>query len=164
MATRRIIVRETSQQAGKRVYKSIVWAYNYWMVGLIIGAIGLKPSSMSVGGLSVTIERPEIIQGIIYLGALAYSLDALVNFQPKVNPFSRPDALRNFIWAALPKGTRSFRGMGLQDFVRVRTQAKFTLGLLSTMTIAFASIPVILIVLFNIRAVVVALGTIIGLA
>lgn len=104
MATRSGIQRESTKQASERIFISVSRAYFFWMLGLIIGALGIRVGSLSMGGVGVTVERPEIIQGIIYLVALWHVFNVCINiFQKDVNPYTRPDALRNFVWSSLPR-------------------------------------------------------------
>ena len=46
--------------------------YTFWVIGIVVGAVGLHPSGLSVGGISFNLERPEIIQGTLFLGSLAF--------------------------------------------------------------------------------------------
>jgi hypothetical protein len=163
MATRRRIERETTKQGSARIYKSITPAYGFWALGLVIGAIGLTPSTVSASGLALTIAKPQLVQGIIFLVSLAYGIHALLSLQARVNPFLQREAIRIFIWGALPKGTRSFRGMTLQDLVEVRKKARLGMKAITGLTIFFASIPMLLIVIFYPLTLVRALGSVVGI-
>jgi hypothetical protein len=87
--------------------------------------------------LALTIAKPQLVQGIIFLVSLAYGIHALLSLQARVNPFLQREAIRIFIWGALPKGTRSFRGMTLQDLVEVRKKARLGMKAITGLTIFF---------------------------
>ena len=123
MATRRRIERKTVKQESARVYKDITRAYGFWALGLVIGALGLTPSTVSASGLALTIGKPQLVQGIIFLVSLAYATRALLSLQNRINPYLQADAIRTFIWSALPKGTRSFRGLTHQDLIEAAPAA-----------------------------------------
>jgi hypothetical protein len=163
MATRRGVRLETVKEASERIYKNITRSYVLWTIGLVIGAVGLRPASVNAAGLSMTFEKPEIVQGIVYLACLLNTSNVLLNFQNKTNPYHRPDALRNFIWSALPRGTRSFRGKTHSEFLKVRSAARLSIKGVTGIAAAFAVIPAFFIVVFNPLIVLRAIGSIIGL-
>jgi hypothetical protein len=137
-------------EVGKPIEKLIKRGYLYWGIGIMIAALGLKPSSINAGGLSLTIEHPKVIQGVLYLAALEKAVSALLYFQRAMNPFSKRVALRGFLWSGLPRGTRSFRHA---DLPKVRRQARLALKFISSIHVALAVILLLLIIPFKIKAV-----------
>ena len=123
----------------------------------------VTPSTVSTGGVALTIGKPQLVQGIIFLVALAYAIRALLCLQDRVNPFLQKDAIRTFIWGALPKGTRSFRGLTHQDLMEVRKKARVGMRAATGMTIVFASIPALLILIFYPVTLIRALLSIVGI-
>jgi hypothetical protein len=103
----------------------------------MIGALGLKPTSISATGFSLAIDHPEIIQGVLYLFALARALMALSYFvTPTDNPFFKPVALRGYLWTVLPRGTKSFRNVNLTKVKEyARTSVRRNLWIHAGMTI-----------------------------
>jgi hypothetical protein len=140
--------------------KGIGKAYSYWAVGIMIGALGLKPSSINAAGFSLTIEHPEIIQGVLYLAALWEAATALITFQLATNPFCKRVTLRQCIWGALPKGTRSFREKSHKDFVELRKKARVMIKFMSWLHALGAALLIMLILAFKARPVGTALAAI----
>lgn len=134
----------------KGLQRTIKKGYVYWGIGIMIAALGLKPTSLGAGGFSLSIEHPEIIQGVLYLAALESAISALLMFQGSINPFCRPVALRNLLWGALPRGTRSFQDADLKT---VRMKARNGLRAMSWLHAATAILLIILIVPFKTRAI-----------
>jgi hypothetical protein len=110
----------------------------------MISALGLKPSSINAAGFALTIEHPEVIQGVLYLGALYQAITAVLMLQKGMNPLSKRVALRQFILGALPKGTRSFRGKSPTDLAQIRKKARFAMKFIAWL---YAIPPIVLIVL-----------------
>jgi hypothetical protein len=111
MATRKGVKTESAKDGATRVYNYIWRTYVFWMVGIIIGVLGLKPTSASALGITLTIEKPEVVQGLVYFVCVLRTIYAVLNFQNGTNPFLRVDGLRLYIWYSLPKGAKSFRGL-----------------------------------------------------
>jgi hypothetical protein len=123
MAARRGGSTESAKDGSARIYDKIWKTYLLWAVGIIIGVLGLKPTSANALGVTLTIEKPDVVQGIIYLVCILRTVDSVLNFQNTTNPFLRRDSLRALIWGSLPKGTRTFRGMSLDQLKEVRKKA-----------------------------------------
>lgn len=133
-----------------------------WFVGVIIGALGLKPTSINAAGLSLSIEKPEIIQGVVFLVCLGETYLLLAKLF-LANPFTVRDEIRNKIWHFLPKGRKSFRGATLEDLKRLRRRARNNIRLLLWTNSFAASVPAIFIVLLNHDVVRVAIKAIFGM-
>ena len=71
----------------------------------------------------MAIDHPEVIQGVLYLFALARAVAALLYFTQD-NPFYKPASLRRYLWTVLPRGTKSFRNV---DLTKVREAARTNL-------------------------------------
>lgn len=163
MAVRSGNKQRTLQEAVSRIYKDISRAYGFWFLGLIIGAVGLKPNSVSTFGLSLSIERPDAIQGLVFLTSIAFSINALIAFQNSVNPYLKPSGLRVSIWAALPRGTRSLRGKTRKDINELRTKVVRLIKLGTGIAITAACLPILLILLFHGRSLFRGMASIFGL-
>lgn len=136
--------------------------YLTWVVGIIIGALGLKPTSINAAGLSLSIEKPEIIQGIVFLVCLFETYLLLVRLL-LANPFTLRDAIRNRIWLALPKGRRSFRGSTLDDLKRMRRRVRNNLRVWIWLNVFVMLAPAAFIVFLNHEVVGVAIKAISGI-
>jgi hypothetical protein len=152
--------REAIKDNVRSIQKETRKAYVYWAVGIMISALGLKPSSINAAGFALTIERPEVIQGVLYLAALYQAVTALMMLQKGVNPFSKRVALRQCILGALPKGTRSFRGKSQADLVKVRKTARFMAKFLAWLHAIPSIVLIFLILVFKPKLVATAIGAI----
>jgi hypothetical protein len=164
MATRSGITDESMKDGSNRIYKKVSRSYIIAGIGIIIGALGLRPSSINAAGITLSIDNPKIIQGCLYLLSLIYTVGVLLNLQNNnTNPYLRRDALRVAVWNALPKGTRSFRGMTHNDFLDTRKRARLAIKGISAFTLSIAIIPALFVILFNPLILLRAIGNILGI-
>src|SRR6266436_5307585 len=56
----------------ERLDKQLARIYLIWLVGIVVGAIHLRPEKVEYGGLSYIIESPEKLQGIIFVACTVY--------------------------------------------------------------------------------------------
>src|SRR5215216_5237379 len=147
MAARRTMKNETVKDGSERIFDLVSKAYWLWAVGVIIGALGLKAGSLSAAGFGLTVERPEIVQGVVYLAALFHVAQVYMNiFQNTSNPYVRRDPLREFIWQSLPRGTRSFRHMSKADLDTLREKVRKAVKGISAIPVVFATVPAFFII------------------
>jgi len=59
---------------GLGIEKTISRIYFFCLLGVVIGAVKIKPQTISLGGVTYSVENPEIIQGLIFIGSLLYYL------------------------------------------------------------------------------------------
>jgi hypothetical protein len=144
--------REGYQTSMKFLSEGTGRAYTYWAVGVMISALGLKPTSISAAGWSLSIEHPEVIQGVLYLAAFWKSVSTLSVFQRGFNPFASRQWLRLNLWGLLPKGTRSFRGKTHSELVELRTRTRRAITAWSWLWAIPLIILPILLLLFKGRA------------
>jgi hypothetical protein len=133
-----------------------------WMIGIIIGVLGLKPTSINAAGLALSIERPEIIQGLIFLVCLweTYELFFVIWVR---RAFVGRDGIRQAIWLMLPKGRRSFVGTTLADRKNLKMKVRTTLRMQIAAISIVAATPALLILIFNRAAVLAAIQAILGI-
>jgi hypothetical protein len=122
--------------------------YLTWAVGIVIGALGLKPTSINAEGVSLSIEKPEIVQGIVFLVCLWETsvLFAMV-FISRV--FLSRDIIRHMFWNVMPKGRKSFSGKALEDLEKLRAQVRFFTLINLWMNVLLMAIPAIFIIGHN---------------
>ncbi len=163
MATRSGAEQPTPTEISKPIYSNVTKVWVFWFVGTVIGAIGLKPTAINAGGLSLTIERPEIIQGLVYLAALFYSFHVFMQALVQPTAYTKSRAMRRYvIWASLPKGTRSLRGATKASLTKVKENARRLMIGANALPVGIVSVPVFLIVVFNPLKVLRALGALVG--
>jgi hypothetical protein len=116
------------------------------MLGILIEAIGIKPSGFSAGGLSLTFQRPEIIQGVIYLFCL---FQAFRIFVTRTSRDYRPYLdLRRTVWETLPRKKKTLRHFpSRRDAIRLRWRAMIATGLI--IDVAALILPVWFILFYN---------------
>jgi hypothetical protein len=122
-------------------------AYSIWFVGLIIGAVGLKPVGVSAAGMSFEISRPEIIQGIVYLACLLYSIDAFAGLVVG-SPFKSKKFLRRLIYGMSGK-RRTLQNISAEQIRTIKRSGKYVFRIVFWAVIAILLIPSIIILLFH---------------
>jgi hypothetical protein len=70
MALRPIFDAEAAGALSIRLNKLLSRIYVLWLLGNAIGALKLKPSSFNALGASFVLEKPDLIEGILYFGCL----------------------------------------------------------------------------------------------
>jgi hypothetical protein len=162
MATRRNKPVKTGAEERAELDAGINKVYLTWIIGIIIGALGLKPTSINAAGLALSIERPEIVQGLVFLVCLweTYILLAMIGL---FEALTGRDAIRNTMWRLLPKGRKSFRGQTLGDLEKLRRNVKNNIRAKVWVYTAIAALPAIFIICFNHGALGAAIGAIVGL-
>jgi hypothetical protein len=149
---------EGTKSTSLAIGKGVGRAYAYWAVGVMISALSLKPTSINAAGVSLSIEHPEVIQGVLYLAAFIQCIGTLTMLQKGVNPYASRSSKRTFLWGALPKGTRSFRGMKREDFVAVRKKARLLIGFMSWLFAVPLVFLILVLMIFKWRAIGSAIG------
>jgi hypothetical protein len=163
MATRSGVVHLTPTEISKGIYSNVTKVWAFWFVGTVIGAIGLRPSAVNALGLSLTVERPEIIQGLVYLASLFYSFHVFATLFSPPTMYSKSLAVRRHaIWANLPKGTRTLRGAKRESLFKTKGGARKLITVINALPIIFVSVPVFLIVVFNPLKILKALWALVG--
>jgi hypothetical protein len=72
MSVRPPIDRDLSIVLEEKLDRMLGRLYLLWLAGILIGAVKLKPEKLSVGGIEYTIQNPEVLQGIIFVGCILY--------------------------------------------------------------------------------------------
>src|SRR5947209_717281 len=72
MAVRKPINKELLARATERLDKMLARIYLLWLVGEIIGVIGLRADKVKLGVLDYTIDKPEALQGLIFIVCILY--------------------------------------------------------------------------------------------
>lgn len=112
MAARRSKPAKTGAELREHFFKQSNRVYLAWLVGIVIGALGLKPTSVNAAGLSLSIERPDIIQGLVFLICMWETYVSLFLLFG-TNAFKGRDRIRNLLWSELPKRPEEFQGSNL---------------------------------------------------
>ena len=112
-------------KANERLDKQMARIYLIWLIGIVVGAIHLRPEKVEYGGLSYIIESPEKLQGIIFFGCLVYYLGLFGNvILFGLQNFTTNHTLkRRIIYAALGK-KRTLSGLGRVERLALRLNAK----------------------------------------
>jgi hypothetical protein len=121
-----------------------------WLVGIVVGAIHLRPEKVEIGGLSYIIDSPEKLQGIIYVGCLVYYLGMVGNaLLHGVQNFTTNFSIkRRAIYAALGK-KRTLLGLDKAANFTVRASAKIYYVFAICFMIFVSFLPVVHIVFFQ---------------
>lgn len=72
-----------ADEAEKMLERMEKWqhrSYIFWLLGIIVGVIDLKPQTVSLLGATFAIEKQEVIQGLLFLGCIGQYLVAWVFF------------------------------------------------------------------------------------
>jgi hypothetical protein len=163
MATRSGTKHPTSKEVTDSAWTNVTKVWVFWFLGTVIGAVGLKPTAINALGLSLTVERPEIIQGLVYLASLFYAFHVV---SPLIYPptvYTKSFATRRYlIWSSLPKGTRTLRGATKESLIKVKGNATKLMTVLNALPTVFVSVPVFLIIVFNPLKILKALWALVG--
>jgi hypothetical protein len=72
MAVRRPASAEEAERVRDYIDHNLGRIYLLWLLGILVGALRLQPSGLSMGGFSFTVQNASIVEGVIFLGCIAY--------------------------------------------------------------------------------------------
>jgi hypothetical protein len=93
-------------------------------LGIAVGALQLKPTSFSVLGATFALEKPELIEGLLFLACLAYYV---VSFYLSVlAPYASNGlgAFRKAIWFGASRQGNTLRGLSKFDLWHLKLDAR----------------------------------------
>lgn len=97
---------EEAKQFRQRAGKLVGRIYLLWMLGIAIGAVQLKVQAVGALGLSFAIGKPELLEGMLFLGCLACYLASLAeHFLTPYPDRSGPALIRQIIYRLRRKRT-----------------------------------------------------------
>jgi hypothetical protein len=114
--------------------------YLLWLIGIVISVAKLRPSSISAGGVTFSIERPEVIQGALYVICLLIWLDTVLNIIVAKRLIGSGEK-RDAIFVALGRFRHSFKNRTLLQLKDVRKVARQQLTLTMAVSLFEISIP-----------------------
>ena len=152
MAVRKAYRPDTSEQWRELYRKRRGRIYVLWLIGVVIGIIKLRPTSMSAGGLTFTIDRPEIIQGVLYLACLVVWFDTVATVITKRGMIDRKDR-RDAFFLALKPYRRSFKNLSPEQLKTVYGSARRILTMPLVVSLLEVSIPAAFVVVFGLPAI-----------
>jgi|SRR5882724_1330322 len=150
MGVRPNINQKMIDTANERWDKAIGRIYGLWLVGVMIGAVHIKMEKFGAAGFEFTIEKPEAVQGMMFLTCFAYYLFLIgtaILFVIQYTTTNR-HILRRVIYVAL--GTKkTLKGKDPDQIVVLKKVAKATYGFFMLIVVIAAMLPAIHIVIFE---------------
>jgi hypothetical protein len=141
---------EAEAKANERFDKQIARIYIIWLVGVLIGAIELKPEKFEYGGVSFMIEHADKLQGIafvvcvvFYLGLIGFAL----LFQAQFTTTDRA-IKRRLLYAALD-GKKTLVGRDRRDVLHFKLKARVIYRIASGFVVLAAFFPLIHVLFFQ---------------
>ncbi|WP_431014758.1 hypothetical protein [Bradyrhizobium pachyrhizi] len=116
---------EAEAKANERFEKQIARIYIIWLVGILIGAIHLKPEKFEYGGVSFMIEQADKLQGIAFVVCIVFYLGAIgtgLMFQTQFMTSDRA-IKRRLLYAALD-GKKTLVGRDRKDVLQFKMKAR----------------------------------------
>lgn len=149
VAVRRTYFDDRSVKIFSTLNKQIQKIWLLWVIGILIGAIGIKPTGFSSAGVSFTFDHPEAIQGVIFLACLLQTYAASFQIMSRNMPFRRIDVLRSYIWRRLPRGTRSLANLSQTRRLAIKISIRNNCFIFYFSVVFTAVLPAALILLFS---------------
>jgi pimeloyl-ACP methyl ester carboxylesterase len=88
MALRPPVNPEYTKELRDRLRKQLGRLYALWLLGIAVGAVQLKVQVVGVLGTSFTLGRPELLEGMIFFGCIAYYFAIIGELM--LNPYENP--------------------------------------------------------------------------
>lgn len=126
MALRPQINLEASRKVLDRIGKLLGRVYVLWLLGIAIGALKLRPTAINVGGATFSLEKPELIEGMLYIGCLClYAAGLYATF---INPYSSVTSVRkrSAIYSAVLRRGKTLKDKTAAELALIKTQARNT--------------------------------------
>jgi len=89
-------------------FKILRRTYVIWLIGILVGVLGIQPSNFQIGGLQMSLTHPDAIQGVIYMAALGHAAIGFLAFYIEEIKASRR-SLRLYIFNSLRPGRTSLK-------------------------------------------------------
>ena len=124
MALRPVFDKEGFDRAYQRVVKLVGRAYVIWLLGIAVGALELKATSFSLIGANFILAKPELIEGILYVGCVcAY---VTIFWEAATTSYTPVDryAKRKAIYQAVKKRRGTLKGKTSSDLTAIMHQAR----------------------------------------
>jgi hypothetical protein len=114
---------EAAAKTSERLWKIQSRIYVLWVLGIAVGALQLKPTSFNVIGATFTLEKPELIEGLLFVGCLSYYIVSL--FYIVLAPYTPSEigSFRKAIWFGARRGN-TLRGLSKFDLWRLKIDAR----------------------------------------
>ncbi len=142
--------------------KTIGRIYFLWLIGIVVGATGFKPSSVNFGGVSFNMENPEIIEGVLFLGCICFYIAMCM---PGIRVAGLPPyttlRLRTAIYANIPFRDKSLTKRSGAERKYIKLRAKGFRCYVRFASVVYYGLPLFHILVFRYHAVWTALKLII---
>jgi hypothetical protein len=70
---------DRAEKHEERFEKQIARIYVLWLIGILVGAIHLRPDMIQIGGIRYIIDNPEVLQGVIFVACILYYVGLVAN-------------------------------------------------------------------------------------
>lgn len=149
MALRPQINLEASRKVLDRIGKLLGRIYVLWLLGIAIGTLKLKAVSISMSGASFTLEKPELVEGILYVGCLCLYLAML--YAIYINPYASITSVRKrqAIYSAVEKRGKTLKGKTTDERAHIKSQARNTYRVLLWIGMFGVFLPLVHILIFR---------------
>lgn len=154
MAVRVPLNPELERRSNERVDKYIGRIYFFWLIGIFVGTIKLKPEKYSVGGFEFSIANGEILQGLIFLGCIVMYIIVigLVVLFVLQSSFVLINGKRRAIYAALGK-RKTLRGLTPSRLKATKQVARIIHSVTATVMVVVLFFPLLHILVFEHNAI-----------
>src|ERR1700676_4184492 len=130
---------EAAAKISERIWKIESRIYILWILGIAVGALQLRPTSFSVIGATFLLEKPELIEGLLFAGCLAYYVVSV--YFMVLAPYT-PIGMGRFrkaMWFGTSRHGNTLKGLSKIDLWRVKLDARisyrmsFWIGIIGTL-------------------------------
>jgi hypothetical protein len=151
------------EKLNERLDKQLARVYLIWLAGIVVGAIQLRPERVTFSGISYVIDNPEKLQGVIFVGCVAYYLALIgtaIIHQLQYASSSNRAIKRQMIYAAVQTGKKTLMGLGRVGVQVVVFNARLRYLFSAAIMVAILFFPLIHIVIFQQKALLVGVDAI----
>lgn len=125
MAARRPVKVGEAERIFEDIQKNIGKIYLLWLLGIVAGAVRLKLSAISFGGVTFGMENPDVVEGVIFLACICYYI---VLCMPGIKAAGLPPyttwALRRAIYSSILYRDRSLTKRTGQEIKTIKLMAR----------------------------------------
>lgn len=116
---------ENARDVNAMVNRTLSRIYFLWLLGVLVASIGLKPTEFNAFGASYTVERPDLVPGIIFVAVVVLYIGVFGRtfLEAFATEFMSRPYLRRAIW--LGSGSRkTLRNATPAQRLAIRTVAR----------------------------------------
>lgn len=113
-----------AEKTRKRLSKIESRIYVLWILGVAVGALQLKPTSFNVVGATFALEKPELIEGLLFAGCITYYFVTFYFLAQSPWPTLWLGSYRRAIWFGASRNGKTLKDLSAFALRKLKLEAR----------------------------------------